>query len=113
MNLLKGRSFQTKHVFRLSIATVAFLVMSACSTTPKEDPTPPGMQPGFTQCQSPRSQMCTREYRPVCGHVDTGIRCVTAPCPSEKHKTYSNGCEACADEKVIGFELGDCASYGK
>ncbi|AKH69239.1 hypothetical protein IMCC21906_01561 [Spongiibacter sp. IMCC21906] len=68
---------------------------------------------GFTSCETPRPEMCTREYRPVCGHVDTGIRCVKAPCPSERHKTYGNDCSACADKKVIGFEQGTCESYGK
>lgn len=52
--------------------------------------------------------MCTREYRPVCADVDTGIRCITAPCPSTEKKTYSNGCTACADEKVTGYALGAC-----
>ncbi len=57
----------------------------------------------FVTCESPRKTMCTREYRPVCAEVDTGIRCITAPCPSSEKKTYSTGCTACADEKVIGY----------
>jgi hypothetical protein len=39
----------------------------------------------------------------VCGEVDTGIRCIKAPCPSSEKKTYPNACEACADKKVIGY----------
>lgn len=113
MALLNGRNNRSKLVSRLSITLLTLFAISACSTAPKEAPTPPDMQGGFTQCESPRPQMCTREYRPVCGHVDTGIRCVTVPCPSERHKTYGNACGACADEKVIGYEVGDCASYGK
>lgn len=35
---------------------------------------------------------CTQEYDPVCGVVDTGIRCVTTPCPSSAEKTFSNKC---------------------
>lgn len=62
----------------------------------------------YTQCSEPRLPMCTREYRPVCADVDTGIRCIKAPCPSSEKKTYSNGCTACADEKVTGYVPGAC-----
>ena len=61
-----------------------------------------------TQCKSPRSQMCTREYRPVCATRDTGVRCVTTPCPSTEKVTKSNACTACADEKVFSYTEGAC-----
>lgn len=64
----------------------------------------------YTQCTEPRSTMCTREYRPVCADVDTGIRCVTTPCNSSEKKTYANGCTACADPKVIGYAPGACSA---
>jgi hypothetical protein len=35
---------------------------------------------------------CTLEYAPVCGQIDTGIRCVTTPCDTYVEKTYSNMC---------------------
>ncbi len=35
---------------------------------------------------------CTREYMPVCGIKDTGIRCITSPCPSSEEKTFGNQC---------------------
>ena len=62
-----------------------------------------------TQCKSPRSQMCTREYRPVCATRDTGVRCVTTPCPSTEQVTKSNACTACADEKVFSYTKGVCS----
>ncbi len=61
-----------------------------------------------TTCTDPRREMCTREYRPVCADVDTGIRCIKAPCPSTEKKTYSNACTACADKKVMGHRPGAC-----
>lgn len=52
--------------------------------------------------------MCTMEYNPVCATRDTGIRCITAPCPSSERKTYSTACTACADPKVSGWTKGAC-----
>ena len=48
-------------------------------------------------CPEPRPQMCTREYRPVCAKLDDGSM-----------KTYSNGCTACTDTKVVGYYPGAC-----
>jgi predicted methyltransferase len=59
-------------------------------------------------CSEPRKKACTREHRPVCGQVDTGVRCIKAPCPSTETKTYSNACTACADEKVMSYVSGAC-----
>ena len=50
-----------------------------------------------TNCVEPRSQACTRDYRPVCAALDDG-----------SEKTYSNGCTACADVKVITWVKGTC-----
>lgn len=66
-------------------------------------------KPAATQCKSPRRQMCTKEYRPVCATRDTGVRCVTTPCPSTEQVTKSNACSACADEKVFSYVEGKCS----
>lgn len=70
-----------------------------------EEPEPTG---DFIFCTSPRPEICTQQYSPVCGTVDTGIRCVTEPCPSEEQVTFTNGCIACSNSSVSGYYLGSC-----
>ncbi len=48
-------------------------------------------------CSEPRSQVCTREYAPVCAFL-----------PREQRREYSNGCTACADSAVSGYIAGSC-----
>lgn len=60
---------------------------------------------GYAQCPEQRSQICTREYRPVC--ADVAVQCITAPCPSVS-QTYANGCEACSKTNVMGYVSGQC-----
>lgn len=50
-------------------------------------------------CEEPRPEMCTRDYRPVCGTLS-----------SNKHKTYSNGCTACSDSNVVWAIEGECTN---
>ena len=45
-------------------------------------------------CKSPRPQICTMQYAPVCG--------------KPTNKTYSNGCFACKDTNVLYFTRGKC-----
>jgi hypothetical protein len=59
-------------------------------------------------CTDPRPQVCTMEYAPVCATRDTGVRCITAPCPSSEQKTFSTACTACSDPKVSGWVKGAC-----
>lgn len=60
------------------------------------------------QCPENRPEMCIEIYQPVCGLVDTGIRCITTPCPSTDYKTFGNSCTACADPNVTGYIDGEC-----
>ena len=48
-------------------------------------------------CEDPRPQVCTADYRPVCGALgDASL------------KTYSNGCSACGDSNVTSWVAGEC-----
>jgi len=76
------------------------------TNTPKPEPIIP--TGAYTQCKDPRPEICTKEFRPVCAKVDTGVRCVTTPCPSSENKTYSTGCSACSDTKVDGYWKNAC-----
>lgn len=62
----------------------------------------------FVQCNTPRPEICYEIYQPVCAIRDTGVRCVTTPCPSTEKVTYANDCKACAEANVHGFQRGDC-----
>lgn len=77
----------------------------ACAQ-PDAKPLPPRAE--STPCEEPRPEMCTREYRPVCADRDTGVRCITTPCPSTEQVTYGNACTACSDAKVIRHRPGAC-----
>ncbi|NUQ77386.1 MAG: hypothetical protein HUU21_27940 [Polyangiaceae bacterium] len=81
----------------------------AKTETPPPAPTTEGT--GGIQCseESRKAEMCTQQYDPVCADVDTGVRCVTAPCPqASERKTFSNACVACQEPKVIGYRKGSC-----
>jgi hypothetical protein len=69
-----------------------------------------GERLAFTQCGEDRPEICTMEYNPVCAEVDTGIRCIKAPCPSTKQETFGSGCTACANSSVIGYWPGECGN---
>jgi len=92
--------------FRLYFLLVFITVINACAPAKKQGlskPNPAEEKTSFIECPEQRANMCTRQYLPVCATRDTGIRCVTTPCPSSEQKTYSNDCEACADKKVLRY----------
>ncbi len=103
-------NYSTKYTV-LFLLFITPLIVVACQSTPvpSDVVTPQKPSPSnYTQCTEPRPQICTREYRPVCATKDTGIRCVTTPCPSTEKSTYATGCVACSDPKVHGYEMGAC-----
>lgn len=49
------------------------------------------------ECESPRPEVCTFEYRPVCGLERSG-----------GWRTEGNGCSACANPEILGYKEGAC-----
>lgn len=92
---------------RLAWPVLLSALVAACQATAPDSGD--GSQIGLeTECQSPRPEVCTQEYRPVCGLRDTGVRCVTTPCPATEWRTYGNACRACSDPDVMGYREGAC-----
>ena len=86
---------------------MGLVVLSSCSNI-EESPDATEPSPLSVQCQSPRPQICTMDYTPVCATRDNGVRCVTTPCASTETAIYSNGCSACSDPSVYSYQMGEC-----
>jgi len=100
-------------MIQLRIIFSLIIIFTLSCTHQKSLPPAPAEQPHSSntviQCPEQRLPMCTREYRPVCATRDTGVRCVSTPCPSTEQKTYGNACSACADERVSAYRVNACA----
>ena len=94
---------------RAPVASNPVSAPASDETTPQPAPPQPA-EPAVadTACVAPRTKMCTTQYDPVCATRDTGIRCITTPCPSSERKTFSSACAACVDPSVSGWTKGAC-----
>ena len=70
------------------------LLAAGCSGLQRSEPV--GAELHQT-CPDQRSQVCTREYAPVCAFLD-----------KKQRKQYSNACTACSDPQVLGYIAGSC-----
>lgn len=73
---------------------------------PEADYAKPDAKP--ETCREPRRDKCSLDYKPVCAEVDTGVRCIRAPCPSSERKTFGSACRACRDPGVTTYVEGRC-----
>ena len=96
---------RVRNFFGVLVGLFACVFAAGCSATALDNPPEVVLD---VVCQDPRPQICTMDYKPVCASRDTGVRCVTTPCPSTEWKTYSNGCTACSDALVFGYVGGEC-----
>ena len=78
---------------RYLVTAAAVLLLGACASGGDKQMA----EAGATVCEDPRPQVCTADYRPVCGTLSDG-----------GSKTYSNGCNACADANVTSWVEGEC-----
>jgi hypothetical protein len=88
--------------------------------TEPEDAPPPEDAPSagrlaLQQCTevSRKIKSCAKESKPVCAEVDTGIRCIRAPCPSTIQQTFDNACTACTNSNVRGYWAVSCEELTK
>jgi len=85
----------------LSLSLLALAALQACAAgetyvdVQQTFPAPKAAEERL--CTDPRPEICTREYLPVCARLEDG-----------RQKTYSNGCTACSDPAVTGYQPGEC-----
>ncbi len=80
------------------LRAAVLMVLAGCSpsgNTLEGEVVPVGTEPVI--CKDPRPQLCTMDYRPVCGTTKSG-----------ENKTYSNGCGACSVPSVLSYRPGEC-----
>ncbi|MBP6924465.1 MAG: hypothetical protein KBC62_04335 [Candidatus Pacebacteria bacterium] len=77
----------------------------AFAECPSETP-PSGEEIVCTPTQR-EAEACIEIYAPVCASYQ--VQCITTPC-NPVPKSYPNSCFACADNNVISYSEGSCAS---
>lgn len=93
---------KTKFSIMLTLCISAIVIgsisiISGCALADQEQPAP-SENTVTVVCKDPRPTICTREYRPVCGHFADGTV-----------KTFSNACSACGNKEVVGYTHGACS----
>ena len=81
-------------MIKLLIHMLMLLMLTSCAYSNEKEAV--GMDASII-CKEPRSQLCTREYNPVCSTLADG-----------SSRTDSTGCTACADSKVVSYIMGEC-----
>ncbi len=109
MSNMRERAPASARRIRAALAPLMLPIVAACGIT---GPSRDDVAMLDVRCENPRPEVCTQDYVPVCGLVDTGIPCVTMPCPTDEWKTYSNACTACSIPTVVGYRAGECDTGG-
>ena len=88
----KFRDFNKVVLIVISCVFVS-LTSFSCAVAPEKEV----LDKKLTKCVTPKPQICTQDYNPVCGFETDG-----------NHKTFSNACTACSNNEVISFDNGAC-----
>jgi hypothetical protein len=75
---------------KLVLAIISSLMLFGCSEESSES------QGVEHRCSEPRPEICTMEYDPVDGLLDSG-----------EWKSFPNACGACSNPEVIGYKQPD------
>ena len=108
----------TKPIIQSVIISAVLFVLTACGgatkTVPDKVEAPKLDTPVVVvKCTTPRPQMCTRQFDPVCGTAleapacKPGMLCAAVMLPTKK--TYSNSCTACSNPNVQSHTAGACS----
>jgi len=82
-----------KNKINILAAVFMSVSLSSCTTTEKKTV----VDESLTKCTTPKPQICTLEYKPVCGYeIDAN------------YKTFSNACTACSNAKIVSYAEGAC-----
>jgi hypothetical protein len=77
----------------ICVLLAATIFVSACVSSKFQ----PSEDVHSTKCPELRPEMCTMDYNPVCGRFSGG-----------SFKSFSNGCNACSDPKIVSYIPGEC-----
>lgn len=88
----KNNSFND---FLLKIVVISFASLTGLSCAYTQDDEFDDKK--LTQCVSPKPEVCTKEYKPVCGFEADG-----------NYRTFSNACMACSDAQINAYDDGAC-----
>lgn len=69
------------------------LMLASCATSPENT----ALELPTHQCQEPRPEVCTMEYKPVCGLNQ-----------AKEKFDFSNACSACSDHQIMRWFEGQC-----
>ena len=75
----------------------SFMSLTACVVYSKPDGPKAPVKHDMIACEMPRPEVCSREFRPVCGLHNDG-----------KYKTYATACSACSNKQTTSYYKGVC-----
>ncbi len=98
---VQSRLMSFRQSWQVGVTIFFVTTLSNCNITHDKSEEQGTVSPAGTlfsaSCKSPRPRVCTMIYDPVCASLSNG-----------KKVTYSSACNACADIRVVSWELRTC-----